>query len=1412
MQRHSLGHKNRFRHNTDADELVINRFERADFIHKAKSHNFREQLLQKANIEEYLKAFPAPKRKYRYHSVINVRIEDITSYEKNFLFLKKMKQKSDYNSELLLADCLEVYSSLLEGPQKDALYDLVGLVVQLRDTDIPKLRDSECEKIFRRIQSIVNLVNLTKRERATSIEFQYKEENSNANQANKSKLASRVKFLIARFEFIIATLGHFVHYNRIANTLQKKVHNRTLPTKAPNSVFSTSVFTSMETKTKKDSIDKLKRQLTRGESKLIGRRDSFESPTLVERNRSFREEADEALTESKFQQVKSYFKWKLEKWKDQDLEEIVTVCRICSKSMSAKIMKKHSLHCKKVAEEERLIKSYSKKISNIMQKAIKERHNANVELMIDKKLLTSLRAAQLELSRETDQPQLSDSDDSMPSTPSLLASPKITFNFTEDGPDFLTLDHPEHVQNIRDELKAFDQINHRGGDVPLLFVTPEDNYADNDGNDLFVLEPADCSVSKRKDSQNSECILDKHEADALFSKEIDNMSLEGENKETDLLVPSLSPTFLERAKSSHLQAKNGSNLSVIAERDSLGLLLNLSPSTAIPTASANRASLRRSNTSLSANLTGSPLIPSSRRCSKRVTELRGNDGLLKRNSDTQTVAALRDRLEKIKEKKNLIKGYDILLIYAKKIDAFHQFSSEARIVYEEAKDQLSGILGKIKNNFKFESLVNDFTTILLDKLEYIKLVDVSRRELKLLEIATIDTSESNRDESGTAGTPEVKSSWDSIELGSNQEFSPTLLGRKSISMPKSVHTDLDKKKMAYTPDDSPVTRKSRSLRSKSVQKRDGNDNRFEQFDRSIQKVIKKIRRQREAASYSPPGKTNRSRFYRNSLFGSSSYEEVGSEKSHFELDNKDSGTMTSGINENVEEEESSEESSPTSRSSDENDEFNEDDLNEDLELNTVQIDKSSFSDDETNLRRCAKNQEDGLTSLITIKDFEFVKLISKGAYGRVWLVKRKITGDHYAMKIINFADRKNMNQIDSLKTEKKVFEKLNGDFVVKAVFTFVHNNYLCIVMELMIGGDFGHVLEKLGALEEDDAAFYIAEIIVALGNLHKLGIVHRDLKPDNVLLDKNGHIKLTDFGLSEVGVQKHQKPKNGGRRSSIFNILSSKTTATLDRRFSLNMSDTINALVKKPLEKAKPVILSDEFSTIPEVDEEAPEPLNVPKGNRVIGTPDYIAPEIIHGTCYDDPCIDWWSVGVLLFELIVGIPPFNDPDVEVVFKNIVKRNIPWDDLQIGYDEGCITPEAKDLIDRLLELDRTKRLGAKGVEEIKSHPFFKKINWDEILKSKAPIIPVTNNDIDVSNFEKESKKFNQSELENPFHEKSVEGMQPVTINKETFELARVDILHEENEKVVKEATNTISQEELEKMRKARLVNRKWSVFD
>lgn len=133
-------------------------------------------------------------------------------------------------------------------------------------------------------------------------------------------------------------------------------------------------------------------------------------------------------------------------------------------------------------------------------------------------------------------------------------------------------------------------------------------------------------------------------------------------------------------------------------------------------------------------------------------------------------------------------------------------------------------------------------------------------------------------------------------------------------------------------------------------------------------------------------------------------------------------------------------------------------------------------------------------------------------------MQRKLTDDLYAMKIINFAEKMGKNQLDSLKKEQQVFGVVNGDYVVKAIFSFIHETFLCIVMEYMRGGDLGSLLEESGCFEEDTARFYIAEIILALESLHTLDIVHRDIKPDNILLDIGGHVKLSDFGLSEFGV------------------------------------------------------------------------------------------------------------------------------------------------------------------------------------------------------------------------------------------------------------------------------------------------------
>ena len=266
-----------------------------------------------------------------------------------------------------------------------------------------------------------------------------------------------------------------------------------------------------------------------------------------------------------------------------------------------------------------------------------------------------------------------------------------------------------------------------------------------------------------------------------------------------------------------------------------------------------------------------------------------------------------------------------------------------------------------------------------------------------------------------------------------------------------------------------------------------------------------------------------------------------------------------------------------------------------------------------------------------------------------------------------------------MKKEQQILGQVSGDFVVKAVFTFTHDIFICFVMEFIIGGDFIDILSQEVRLDNEVAKFYAAEIVLALSYLHSIGITHRDLKPDNILLDSRGHAKLTDFGLSETGIADIVKDKEKSTSSEkIFEKLN-KILAPFQ----------LDDVVKSEIQEIK----------------EFPNKKNKSKALRLIGTPDYTAPEIIQGISYDNQSIDWWSLGVLLFEFLVGIPPFNDDTVEQVYDNIVNLRIPWDGIEIGDEEGCITKEAKDLIDKLLILNHNERLGAKGAKEVMNHPYF-----------------------------------------------------------------------------------------------------------
>ncbi|XP_076928138.1 putative serine/threonine protein kinase IRE [Bidens hawaiensis] len=312
----------------------------------------------------------------------------------------------------------------------------------------------------------------------------------------------------------------------------------------------------------------------------------------------------------------------------------------------------------------------------------------------------------------------------------------------------------------------------------------------------------------------------------------------------------------------------------------------------------------------------------------------------------------------------------------------------------------------------------------------------------------------------------------------------------------------------------------------------------------------------------------------------------------------------------------------------------------------------------------------------SIEDFEIIKPISRGAFGRVFLARKRATGDVFAIKVLKKADMIRKNAVQSILAERDILISVRNPFVVRFFYSFTCRENLYLVMEYLNGGDLFSLLKNLGCLEENMARVYIAELVLALEYLHSLNIIHRDLKPDNLLIGPRGHIKLTDFGLSKVGL--------------------------INSTEDLSSSTTIRT-----------AIFQDN-----EVKEELRSAVNNEQRQKlsVVGTPDYLAPEILLGMGHGATA-DWWAVGVILFELLVGIPPFNAESPQQIFANIMNREIPWP--QVPED---MSKEAYDLIDKLLIDNPIQRLGAIGAGEVKSHHFFKNINWDTLARQKATFIP------------------------------------------------------------------------------------------
>jgi len=315
---------------------------------------------------------------------------------------------------------------------------------------------------------------------------------------------------------------------------------------------------------------------------------------------------------------------------------------------------------------------------------------------------------------------------------------------------------------------------------------------------------------------------------------------------------------------------------------------------------------------------------------------------------------------------------------------------------------------------------------------------------------------------------------------------------------------------------------------------------------------------------------------------------------------------------------------------------------------------------------CAKNE----TNLPGIQDFLILSTIAEGSYGQVYVCRKKTTEDVYAIKRIKKDSLKtNMNHISN---EAKILKYVQHPFIVNSYWSFQSKECIYFAMEYASGGDIYSLLERFGNFDQSVAKFYIAETIDALAYLHSEGIVHRDIKPDNLLISSQGHIKITDFGLSSTA---HSVSLSFDLRNSATNPSNSPSVV---KKF------------KKRIEQTEKKLFSG------------------------VGTPDYVSPEVLAGIGYGF-CVDWWAIGAVLFEMLTGVPPFNGESARHTIYNIKQHNI------VNWTEQ-LPDEAKDLITKLLQRIPENRLGYQGADEIKSHPFFKDVTWDQLTNQQPPFVP------------------------------------------------------------------------------------------
>lgn len=298
----------------------------------------------------------------------------------------------------------------------------------------------------------------------------------------------------------------------------------------------------------------------------------------------------------------------------------------------------------------------------------------------------------------------------------------------------------------------------------------------------------------------------------------------------------------------------------------------------------------------------------------------------------------------------------------------------------------------------------------------------------------------------------------------------------------------------------------------------------------------------------------------------------------------------------------------------------------------------------------------------SLESLDMLRVIGTGTFARVCLCQDKGTSSFYALKILTMSQVIKLKQVEHVINERDILREVSHPFIVSLLWSYKDSHCLYMLFPYICGGELFSHLRQSGKFHPSAAQFYAAEIVSALEYLHTLSIIYRDLKPENLLIGKDGHLIITDFGFAK------------------------KIT---DRTWTL------------------------------------------------CGTPEYLAPEIIQSKGHNSS-VDWWALGILIYEMLAGYPPFYADNPLGIYEKILGGKIDW--------PKSLESVAKDLIRKLLVIDRTKRIGnlKNGADDIKNHKLFKGIDWEDVYnkKLKPPFVPKVSSDGDTSNFQ----EYSDEELE------------------------------------------------------------------